>query len=155
MMLNRRMRLSPWQKTQLCVCFFFGLALYFYPCVCLWHKVLLAVCINVVSESSQVDGDMIPHMVTFGYLRESPNVRVAYRCRSRRSSQGWSEVKPQCWWLISWQVVAPAGASSLLPLFLIYTKHTHTLDVLAYLLGARARSPTAQLLCLFPLFISS
>ena len=36
---------------------------------------LNAMCINFISGSSQVDGDMIPHMITFGCLRKGAQKR--------------------------------------------------------------------------------
>lgn len=120
---------------------------------------LNTVCVNFISGRSQFDSDMIPHMITFGYLRGSPEVRVAYHCRSRRSSEGWSSVKPECWWLIRWHVVVPPGASPLPAFFSSYSQihtQTHTLNVLAYLRGNESpHSNPAQSFCFSLLFIYS
>lgn len=110
------------------------------------HFFLSVYNVNFISGSSQVDGDMIPHMITFGYLSESPWLQI--------KKKQWWVVFSECWWLIRWHVVVPLGASSLLPLPLLHThSHKHSHPLLAYLWGARASLSMRTIV--LPLFISS
>lgn len=124
------------------------------------RNILLSECnvrVMFMPGSSQVDGCMIPHMITSGCLRASPQKREwPISTDQEEAARGGLQLKPECWWLISRHVAAPSGASSLLAFlpFSLYTHtlslshkhtHTHTRCSPAYLSEEREPpSPTAQ-----------
>lgn len=93
---------SPWKETQQIVSLFF--CVFPIPLVVsslkertLCHKTVRPLWTLRKKEAwlsyragSQVDGDMIPHTITFGLLERKPKAGGAYRCGSRRGSEGWS-----------------------------------------------------------------
>ena len=120
-----------------------------------------SVCVMFISESSQVDGCMIPHMITSGCLRASPQKRERpISADQEEAARGGLQLKPECWWLISRHVAAPSGASSLLAFlpFSLYTralsrKHSHARSMFARLSLRRTRAPLSNrtiVFCLFP-----
>lgn len=112
---------------------------------------------------------MIPHMITSGCLRASPQKREwPISADQEEAARGGLQLKPECWWLIRRHVAAPSGASSLLAFlpFSLYTHtlslaqtHPHTHSMFPPLISPRNESPPLlphnRFLPFSPLFISS